>query len=404
MIPFKVADRSVSRSAWSILAEIGRDAALEPEEMSPDLPCESELLRSCWTAYERDWGRFCGTQLDPQCWRLSHPARWTGLPRVTGAAPVVIVGTGPSLAVALDELSRCRNGLHIFTSPRGADALADAGIAADLVLIEHQTPLDAYFSVQAFSQRGRRWGGPVPLIATDARTPAALLTDVPQDRLIVLNPMPTWGLWPATAAALAMAAGASTVALLGIDLGTTAQPDPQQGPLIELLRLLTIGTDATCVDVGRCAAAKPGWTRDALAAVASVDGGRSMTLDRGPWTTVDDRVQKAEQSWRETSGVVDEARAGLDVALRVRAGDRARPTLLALRQALDRLWGWRSSSAVRQHVQAGLGCSYLPRLWRVPPDPALGPLLWRPLALSAHELVHQHGALGAELSARGIVR
>src|SRR5262245_20294231 len=120
--------------ALSLIEEIGRDHALMKSELA-NMP----ELNGAWSSYETHWRRFCGTRIDPQFHRLRHPARWTGSVRIADRAPVVVVGTGPSLKQQLDDLRRVRSAVHIFTSPRGAQVLAEAGIDADLILIEHQT-------------------------------------------------------------------------------------------------------------------------------------------------------------------------------------------------------------------------------------------------------------------------
>src|SRR5690606_22642579 len=109
-----------------------------------------------------------------------------------------------------------RSRLHVVTSPRGAELLAQHGLAPDLVLIEHRTALDAHHSVTEARDRGVEGLKLAPLVAAEWRTPAALLEGVSPGRLFVPEPLPTWGCWPATAAALAVQGGALRIGLLGI--------------------------------------------------------------------------------------------------------------------------------------------------------------------------------------------
>lgn len=382
------------------IQEIGLDAAMTPAELSSVIRRTPHVVRAAWAAYERHWARFCGAHLDPQFWRLDHPARWAGMPISADGTPVVIVGTGPSLHAQAETLRQYRAHVHLFTSPRGAEALQALGLTPDLVLIEHQTPLDAHFSVQALSHVDSRWRQEVPVIATDTRTPAALLHGVSQDRLLVLDPLPTWGMWPATAAAIALESGASAVALLGVDLGTADAPDARQRPLLDLLALMPGGGGPTCLDLGE-GAHKPGWRRgrlpDVLHARASGTIRGSLVIHRLPAAGVEERRAEARESWISSSDCAADAAAALAIAGRVRDGARDPGTIADLTSHMDRLLSYGADLSVRLAVQDGLGCAFLPRFWRTPPDPSLGALLWRPLALAAHELVQQHRTLAALL-------
>ena len=61
------------------------------------------------------------------------------------------------------------------------------------------------------------------------------------------------------------------------------------------------------------------------------------------------------------------------------------------------MFSWQRDRQVRLDLQETLGVSFLPRLWRVGIDLSLGPALWRPLVLGAHELVNQSDHLAAEV-------
>lgn len=387
--------------AVRLVEEIGCDRALTPGDLSAAVRTDVEVLRACWAAYERQWARFCGARLDPQFSRLSHPAAWSGVPVVGDDTPVVVVGTGPSLTAALPVLSRVRPHVHLFTSPRGADALSDAGLQPDVVVVEHQTPLDAQFSVQALAERTHPWRDHA-LIVTDERTPAVLLDGIAADRLLVLDPLPTWGLWPGTAVATALLAGAVTVALLGVDLGTPAIADLRQQPLSELLGLLALRTPTRCVDVGHAGAAKPGWQVAPLDDIVGSGRRRPLAVARLPWPAVGERLARADAARRRLAPLVSQAGAALDAAIRVRDGDRSADRCLAMMAALETLLESGFDPETRDDVQTGLGCGYLPRYWRTPPDRALGPLLWRPLALCAHEVIAQHRALVVQLRRYGV--
>lgn len=386
-----------------VVEELGRDWALAPNQLSAGARTNPDVVRAAWSLYDRYFTRFCGAQLDPQFWRLEHPGSWRGTPIVTDGAPIVIVGTGPSMRSGLDELRRHRHHVHLVTSPRGADALEDAGLVPDVVLIEHQTPVDAQFSVQALKERRRDWRSRVALVVTDARTPAALVGDLPTDRLLTLDPLPTWGLWPATAAAMAVSAGAATVALLGVDLGTRDRPDARQNAMRDLLSLVVLGTPIACVDLGIEGSRKTGWTPGHLSTFVGSSVRQPLAVLRVASTTPEERRLKAVAAWRRTASLAGEALVTLDAACRVRGGDHSPRAVAGLERGLTGMLDRSRDPVVRQDVQDGLGCTFLPRYWRAPPDLTLGASLWRPAALAAHELVHQFRALDRRLRASGFV-
>lgn len=394
--------QAARRPAVAVVEELGRDGALTLDELNPSTRTHTDILQAAWAVYDRYFERFCGARLDPQFWRLEQPAKWRGMPVVTDGTPVVIVGTGPSLRSGLDDLRRHRERIHLVTSPRGADALEDAGLVPDVVLIEHQTPVDAQFSVQALTERRRHWRTHGALLVTDARTPPSLVGDVPLDRLISLDPLSTWGLWPATAAAMAVSCGARAVALLGVDLGTCVRPDSRQNALRDLLSLVVMGSAVMCVDVGIGGSRKTGWMPGSLSAIVDRGARRPLVVARVPTMSAEEGREAAAAAWRRTASVVDSARGVFEVACRVRDGDGSAVSIAALVSGLAQLMDCATDPVMRQDVQDGLGCAFLPRYWRTPPDLSLGAKLWRPVALAAHELVHQHRALARCLRMDGV--
>lgn len=388
----------------ALVERIGRDGALHSRELGPLGPDANVAAPGLWSAYDEHWRRFCGARLDPQFWQLEQPARWTGSVNITDGAPVVIVGIGPSLAPLLPVLKQVRNGIHIWTSARGAEVLAEAGLVPDLVVIEHQTPIDAMFSLADLAHRSTSATARAPLVAASPQTPAALLADVPGERLFVPDPLPTWGLWPATAAAIAIGSGAQSVALVGVDLGTATRPNPAMAPLLTLLELLARHTDVRCLDVGQGGAPKKGWLPATLDRLAGEGSARALTLTARPWITLDARVASASACVQRTAPLAAEARVVLAAACRVRDGDGSAGACSDLHDGFARLLAAGETAHARTDVQDGLGASFLPRYWRTPPDDTLGLLLWRPAALAAHELIQQHRALECRLALKGGVR
>lgn len=390
--------RSIAMTPVLDLVEcIGRDHAMTAADLSPAAPDAAAALPALWAAYQQHWGGLCGARLDPMFWSLTHPARLTGVATVVHGAPSVVVGTGPSLAPALPALQRLRPALHLITSPRGAEVLALAGIVPDLVVVEHQTALDAQFSASDRAHRPSHALAAAPLVAADGRTPPHLLAGVASDRLFVPDPWPSWGLWPATSVALALRAGAGSIGLVGIDLGTAADPDPAHAPLCDLLGLMARLAPVPCLDLGAGGARKPHWALAAVEAIASGAAVEPMRLEARPWLTPPERRCRATETWRRLGPLVTQAAATLAAAGAVRDGDQSAPATHRVRAGLEHLLAVGRDLQTRVDVQDGLGVSFLPRLWRTPPDLGLGPQLWRAAALASHELVAQHRTLGHHL-------
>lgn len=379
--------------ALDVFARIGRDHELRREALASAEAVADDPLPAAWALYERHWRRFCGTRLDPQGWQVEHPARLTGGVRIERGAPVVVVGTGPSLAGQMGQLRRHRAGVYVVTSPRGARALAAAGIAADLVLVEHQTAIDAQHSVNDLAHRSTDVVAGGTIVAAEARTPPGLLRDVPSDRLFVPDPLPTWGHWPATAVALAVLWGAGTVALLGVDLGRTDAPDPQHAPLRELLTLFAQHAGVTCLDLGVGGATKAHWSPATLDALGLQSRVPPLGLDVRPWSTAEERRRRLAGALDRLAPLVAHAEETLGAALAVRDGAVMRQAVTTLETGFDRLLDAAASRGTRVDVQDVLGVSFLPRFWRTRPSPSLGAGLWRPAAMACHEIVRQDRAL-----------
>ena len=363
---------------------IGSDRYLAPAEVPQDGAPSAQILNA-WRLYTDEFDRFCESRLDPGFHRLSHPTQWIGSIERNDDASVLVLGTGPSARRGMPGVIRQRQRLWIFTSPRGAELMAEHGLAPDLVLVEHRTALDAHHTAHhADTVAAMRHAA---LVAADWRTPARVLEGLPPDNLFVPEPMPTWGLWPATAVALAINAGAPCIGLLGIDLGTPETPDPAHAPLRHLLGLLTRLTAAAAIDCGVGGAAKPRWPAGSVDALASAAPLARPQVARWPATTVANRRRDAQAVRASIEPRVAIAREILADGLACRAGRAIATNRLAAHAS--ELLSWRTDEALRVALQEGLGCSFLPRLWRTGIDVSLEQALWRPLVLAAHEIVGQ---------------
>ena len=376
---------------------IGSDRCLSPEDLQRAAAAHP-LASAAWDVYRTQFNGFTGSTLDPQFHRLQHPATRTGTLQVDQDETVFVVGTGPSLLPQIETLKQMRGYLRIFTSPRGAEVLMGHGIVPDLVLIEHQTAIDAHHSARHLGDAREPVLGKCPLVAADWRTPRGLVTSVGAWSLFVPSSLPTWGLWPATAVAMALEAGAPRVALLGVDLGTADAPDPAHAPLRSLLELLAfLGSSAT-FDCGSGGARKHGWLE---ARIQRMEGARvhaplETQLYLAP--TIEQRVRDARAGLQELAPVVQRAARLRALAIQARGSRRAtwRPSLEA---GVEEIMGWRQDPRVRVLLQECLGVSFLPRFWRIGIDASLGDALWRPLLLATHELTAQADALATAVAA-----
>jgi hypothetical protein len=370
---------------------LGSDRYLTPAEVERATDSHP-LIPTAWDAYRQHFHEFAGTALDPLFHRLTHPSRRYGSIHLESGTAVVIVGTGPSLRRNIARLKQLEGRVRIFTSPRGAEALLPHGIIPDLVLVEHQTALDAHHSARHLGDCPDEVLSACPLVAADWRTPAALLRGVSGDALFVPASLPTWGLWTATAAAMAVEAGASRVALLGVDLGTAAEPDAAHLPLAAVLALIARLAPVVMLDCGAGGSTKRGWLKASIeeAAGVSVAGVCDISTHHAP--PMQERFEEARAALAAHGRLVEHARGLLALAAETRTGN-IRP-LAHLDAAVREMMAWRQEMPVRLFAQECLGLSFMPRLWRLGIDPALGRAMWRPLMLAMHELVRQADELG----------
>jgi len=348
------------------------------------------LTASLWEVYAQHFRCFTGATLDPQFQYLAHPATKTGVVRVRAGEVVLVVGTGPSLHAHIDALVRVRDHLRIVTSPRGAAALASHGIVPDLVLVEHQSAIHAHHTARTFGDRGLSVLARCPLVAADWRTPSALLSSVAPTDLFVPSRLPTWGLWPATAVAVALDAGASAVALLGIDFDLPTAPDPAHAPLRAVLELLAQLAAAPTFDCG-AGTFERGWAAARLDEIGGARVWGRLDTEVHPAPRQSQRLREARGALAELGPILERAAALEAFALKARS-HRGRWTP-ALEAGVEEIMRWREDRRVRVLLQESLGVSFLPRLWRIGIARSVGGALWRPLLLATHELIGQARAL-----------
>jgi hypothetical protein len=373
-----------------VFRAIGTDHHVDTNEVEAEVGFHPHTA-SMWQLYQRAFDGFCESRLDPMCHRFESPVRSIGCLTMDEADPILVIGAGPSAVQSLSALSRVRPRLRLFTSPRGAALLAQARLVPDVVLVEHRTALDAHHTARTHLDGGSDPLAAVPLVAVDWRTPRSLVANVPPDRLFVPDPLPTWGHWPATAVALAMQAGATRIGLLGIDIGTTAAPDPAFEPLRSLLELLGSISSASTMDCGPLGARKASWPVQPLESLVAPFDLFPVGVARRAAPTIEQRRNTERNAFEQISSKVTSARKILTAAS---------TQSTHLEPLVDEVMSWRDDHFLRVACQDVLGLSFLPRLWRSGIDRSLGPALWRPLVLALHEMVGQADRLGHVLGKR----
>jgi hypothetical protein len=381
-------------------AAIGSDQYLSlPEVTAATGPHAG--LETAWRLYMDLFGGFCGSRLDPHFARHSNPARQLGTLHVEPGATVLVVGAGASLEPRLSTLRQLRSHLVIVTSVEGAERLAVNGLIPDLVVIDPPTVLDAHAPETVPMSASRRSAlVRCPLVAASPRTPADLLMGISSQRLFVPDPLPTWGLWPATAVALATAAGAQRIGLLGVDLGEPGAPVRGRSPLSGVLSLLSWISGATCVDCGPEGARKLNWPVASLEELVTGHRAVSPIVERRPWLSEGDRYDGDQARVRGIEPVIDRARALFDLGVRAQSGARWAGDAREMEQAALEMISWRDGASLRVVLQDTLGLAVLPRLWRRGVQMERGFGLWRPIVLAMHELVHQAEKLESRLALR----
>jgi hypothetical protein len=372
-----------------LLTDVGADRYASRDELTWPSDRYTAWLDDVWHVYQEQFDGFTGSRLDPEFDRFTHPAPAWGRMQVDAATTLLVVATGPSLAGEVEALRRVRDRLLVATSPRGAEALDAFGLGADLIVVEHASALDAHTATDRLGRCesiGQAW------VAAELRTPRELLAGVRTDRLFVPQAWPGWGLWPATAVALGLGAGAGRIGLLGVDLGSPLGVAPEFMPLAGLLGLLARTGVAACVDYGTRGAVKEGWAPGDLSQFDAAPRVRPPHVETWP---IGDRHFISEAArWRAgAEPLVMRARQALAMAIIARDGGGPEPA----RMAADIMRSWGADAALRTTLQEMLGVTFLPRIWRAGIDLEHPERLWRPVILAVHELVAQVDRLDAVL-------
>jgi hypothetical protein len=341
---------------------IGSDRYLSAEEVTRATEPHA-LTAAAWHVYENYFHCYTGATLDPQFHRLSHPATHSGRVRLGPDTTVLVAGGSPSLRTAMHGIKRVRDHIRIFASPLGAATLAGYGVKADLVLVDRAS---------GFSPRGGA------LVAAEWRTPRELLAGVSPESLFVPTPLPTWGQWPATAIAMAADAGASRIALVGLeDTGSSRTSGDALTALLELIARLAPFTAFDCTGAGT---PKRGWVGASVHEVAGakISGALETSLWRAPGR--EERELQLREDLGELAPLLHRARA--------LSADTVLPE-----GAISEIVGWNENPRLRVLLQESLGVSLLPRLWRLGAEQSAARS--RRLRLALSEITRQADAFAA---------
>ncbi len=374
-----------------VYRDVGADRYLTHAELPIEAAAATRII---WEVYDRLFGRFTGAGLDPLFHRFAHPpARRLASPAFPRGVPMVIAGAGPSLDSCVDDLRRIRDRVLVASSWRGALALQAHGLHADLVLVEQQNVFDAQAAAddRRFSEPARLH--PFTKVLAQPATPPDLLKDLDADACRLAEGLPTWGLWPATLAALALEANVP---------GDWPGARAAAASLLALLELLAQAAPGACRECVSGNPPKRGWTRTSLQAFAEIWAAQASNVREMTWRQERPNTLLLEEARHDLATMrplLPDAHEALAVALQARAGNVPRDR--SLTRAIELMLAWGADPHHRTVLQRGLGLSFLPASG-VPASASATTLqLWRPLVLALHELTTQAERLIALVDAPG---
>ena len=293
---------------FDLYRAIGDDRYVTPDELPPE---SGDAGRALWEVYDRHFGRFTGAGLDPAFARFVRTDVPFGLPRFPAGSPVVVAGGGPGLDAVASDLRAVRGRVLLVTDPTGAAALQRHALTPDLVIVERQP-------------RGREdapigesllLGSRAALLIEPSAPIAAFERSAGIRRLA--RDLPSWGVWPATAAAVALRGGATRLITLGLDGTTDAD---ERARTDALLSALAVHSAPDCLEVGP-QSGRAGWWPVSWPNVVPADAPDSAALSWHDLGGTSLLRAEAERDLLFLAPLLPHAREALALARRARAGE-----------------------------------------------------------------------------------
>jgi hypothetical protein len=360
--------------SFELYRAIGDDRYVTPGELPPE---SGDAGRALWEVYDRHFGRFTGAGLDPAFSRFVRTDVPFGQPRFPAAAPVIVAGGGPGLDAVAANLRGVRGRVLIVTDPIGAIALQRQSITPDLVLVEREPG----GREDAPGTEPLMLGSRAALLIEPSAPIAAFERSAVTRRLA--RDLPSWGVWPATAVAVALRGGATRLVTLGLD-GTT--DSDERARTDALLSALAVHAAAECLEIG-APSGRAGWWPVSWLNVVPADAPPQPSLAWQDLGGTELLRAEAERDLLFLAPLLPHARAALALARGARAGEAVGGRDLC--RAVEMLLIWGADPSIRWALQRALGLTFLPRLWRTGVSMASAQRLWRPIVLALHELVEQ---------------
>ncbi len=369
-----IAHATMAGFPFELYRAIGDDRYVTPGELPPE---SGEAGHALWEVYDRHFGRFTGAGLDPGFARFVRADVPFGQARFSAGSPIVVAGAGPGLDAVVADLRGVRARVIVITDPAGAAALQRHALTPDLVIIEREPG-------------GREDAPGVEPLALGQR--AALLID-PSAPVAAFErgagvrrlarDLPSWGVWAATAVAVALRAGSTRLVTLGLDGSADAD---ERARTDALLSTLAVHSGAECLEVGP-QSGRAGWWPVSWPNVVPGDAPQHAAVTWHDLGGASLLRAEAERDLLFLAPLLPHAREALALARRARAGETVSSRELC--RAIEMLLVWGADPSIRWALQRALGLTFLPRLWRTGVSMATPQRLWRPLVLALHELIEQ---------------
>ena len=368
------AHAATSGVLFDLYRAIGDDRYVTPGELPPE---SGEAGHALWEVYDRHFGRFTGAGLDPGFTRFIRTDVLFGQACFSAGSPVVVAGAGPGLDAVVADLRGVRPRVIVVTDPAGAAALQRHALTPDLVIIEREPG----------GREDAPGGEPLALgqraaLLIDPAAPVAAFERGAGIRRLARD-LPSWGVWAATAVAVALRGGATRLVTLGLDGTDDAD---ERARTDALLSTLAVHSGAECLEVGP-QSGRAGWWPVSWPNVVPSDAPLHAAVTWHDLGGASLLRAEAERDLLFLAPLLPHAREALALARRARAGETIASRDLC--RAIEMLLVWGADPSIRWALQRALGLTFLPRLWRTGVSMATPQRLWRPLVLALHELIEQ---------------